>query len=151
MSLILIIVVVLILIIMLTNKKRRDNNVTIIRNVSDEKLNREFSNKLIYEDTDKMLDTNLNIDSTIIMVIEDVFCITGRGTVVTGKIINGDLKVGDNINIQDSALTKSIPSAVTGIEMFRKTLTVANVGDLVGVLLKDVAKDEIHVGNYITK
>jgi elongation factor Tu len=81
------------------------------------------------------------------MTVDDVFSIKGRGTVVTGKIETGTIKVGDEILIQGkSGEAKTI---VTGIEMFRKTVSQANVGDTVGILFKDIAKQDVQPGDVI--
>jgi elongation factor Tu len=80
------------------------------------------------------------------MVIEAVFTITGRGTVATGEILSGQIAVGDKVVINNSLKT-----TVTGIEMFRKVVTVANVGDKVGLLLKNVTRNDISIGQAIEK
>ena len=79
-------------------------------------------------------------------VVEDVFTITGRGTVVTGRVDSGDVKVGDMVNIAGRITTE-----VTGIEMFRKKLDYAKEGDVCGILLKDVSRDDVSMGDTITK
>ena len=80
------------------------------------------------------------------MVIDDVFSIMGRGTVVTGKVSSGEINIGESVMINGS---RSV--VVTGIEMFRKTLDYAKEGDNVGLLLKDVTRDEVHKGDVLTK
>ena len=79
-------------------------------------------------------------------VVEAVFTIIGRGTVVTGRVDSGEIHVGDTVNISGRLTTQ-----VTGVEMFRKTLDVAKAGDNCGLLLKDVNRDDIHIGDYLTK
>ncbi len=81
------------------------------------------------------------------MEVEDVFSIMGRGTVVTGNITTGTIKVGDEVLI----FNNGIRTQVTGIEMFRKQRDSATVGDNVGILLKDVSRDEIERGFLIIK
>jgi len=81
------------------------------------------------------------------MTVEDVFSIAKRGTVVTGKIEGGTLKVGDEVAIQGSHGEKR--TVVTGIEMFRKVMSQANAGDNVGILLKDVSKQDVQRGDVI--
>ena len=81
------------------------------------------------------------------MEVEDVFSIMGRGTVVTGNITTGTIKVGDEVLI----FNNGIRTQVTGIEMFRKQCDSATVGDNVGILLKDVSRDEIERGFLIIK
>ena len=85
------------------------------------------------------------------MEVDDVFAITGRGTVVVGKIVNGNLQVGDEVVIQSSVVSKNINTTVEAIEMFRKQVTVASAGDLVGVMLSDISKGDVQSGDYITK
>lgn len=81
------------------------------------------------------------------MEVADVFSIMGRGTVVTGNITTGTIKVGDEVLI----FNNGIRTQVTGIEMFRKQCDSATVGDNVGILLKDVSRDEIERGFLIIK
>ena len=81
------------------------------------------------------------------MTVDDVFSIRGRGTVVTGKIESGTLKVGDEVAIQGTNGEKRV--IVIGIEMFRKMLSQANAGDEVGVLLKDISKQDVQRGDVI--
>jgi len=83
-------------------------------------------------------------DKTFLMAIEDVFSITGRGTVATGRIERGTIKVGDNVEIVGLADTKT--TTVTGIEMFQKTLDSGMAGDNVGILLRGVTRDNIERG-----
>lgn len=89
------------------------------------------------------------IDKPFLMSVEDVFSITGRGTVATGRIERGIVKVGDEIEIV--GLTDTRKSIVTGVEMFRKLLNEGQAGDNVGVLLRGVAKDEIERGHVLAK
>ncbi len=79
------------------------------------------------------------------MVVEDVFTITGRGTIVTGRVDSGEVRVGQPITINGSRPTK-----VLGIEMFRKTLDYAQAGDNCGILLEGVSREEIHKGDYLS-
>ena len=81
------------------------------------------------------------------MTVEDVFSIKGRGTVVTGKIESGTIQVGDEISIQGKSGEKK--TVVTGIEMFRKTMSQANVGDNVGILFKDINKQDVQRGDVL--
>jgi elongation factor Tu len=86
-------------------------------------------------------------DKPLLMAIEDVFSITGRGTVATGRIERGKMKVGDNVEIVGIQDTKK--SVVTGIEMFRKVMDEAIAGDNVGVLLRGIEKDQIERGQVL--
>ncbi|HOB30456.1 MAG TPA: elongation factor Tu [Bacillota bacterium] len=91
-----------------------------------------------------------DIDKPFLLAIEDVFTITGRGTVVTGRIERGIVKVGDQVEIvgfTDEPRT----TVVTGIEMFRKTLDVGQAGDNVGCLLRGISKDEVQRGQVLAK
>jgi ribosomal protein L7/L12/tetratricopeptide (TPR) repeat protein len=81
------------------------------------------------------------------MEVQDVFAITGRGTVVTGEIQVGQINVGDDVKILRTGITVN----VTGIEMFRKLLNSANAGDNVGLLLKGISKDDVQRGDVITR
>lgn len=83
------------------------------------------------------------------MPVEDVFSIKGRGTVVTGKVERGTLKVNEEIEIVGIKATQK--TVVTGLEMFRKTLDVTKSGDNVGVLLRGVEKDDIERGQVLAK
>lgn len=83
-------------------------------------------------------------DKTFLMAVEDVFSITGRGTVATGRVERGVVKVGDNVEIIGLRNTQN--TTVTGLEMFQKTLDESVAGDNVGVLLRGVQKDQIERG-----
>jgi len=89
------------------------------------------------------------IDKPFLMSVEDVFSITGRGTVATGRIERGIVKVGEDVEIV--GLTDTRKSVVTGVEMFRKLLNEGQAGDNVGVLLRGVAKDEVERGHVLAK
>ncbi len=88
-------------------------------------------------------------DKPFLMPIEDVFTITGRGTVVTGRVERGQLKLNDEIEIIGLKDTKK--TVVTGIEMFRKQLDYAEAGDNAGVLLRGVARDDVERGQVLAK
>ena len=90
-----------------------------------------------------------DLDKPFLMPIEDVFSIKGRGTVVTGRIASGKVKVGEEIEmvgIRDTAKT-----TVTGVEMFRKLLDDGQAGDNVGILLRGIGKDDIERGQVLAK
>ncbi len=84
-----------------------------------------------------------------LMPIEDVFTITGRGTVVTGRVERGSVKVGDPVEIIGIKETQS--SVVTGVEMFRKLLDYAEAGDNIGVLLRGINRDQVQRGQVLAK
>jgi len=81
------------------------------------------------------------------MPIEDVFSISGRGTVVTGRVERGKVKVGDEIEIV--GIRPTIKTVVTGVEMFRKILDEGVAGDNIGVLLRGTKKDEVERGQVL--
>ena len=83
-------------------------------------------------------------DNPFLMPIEDIFTITGRGTVVTGRVERGVVHVNDTVEIVGLGAKKS--TVVTGLEMFRKTLDYAEAGDNVGVLLRGISKDDVERG-----
>ena len=88
-------------------------------------------------------------DKPFLMPIEDVFTITGRGTVVTGRVERGQLKLNDEVEIVGLRETKK--TVVTGIEMFRKQLDYAESGDNAGVLLRGIAREEVERGQVLAK
>jgi elongation factor Tu len=88
-----------------------------------------------------------DIDKPFLMPIEDVFSITGRGTVGTGRIERGQVKVGEEIEIVGITPTKK--TTVTGVEMFRKLLDAGQAGDNVGILLRGVEKKELQRGQVL--
>src|ERR687894_194896 len=89
-------------------------------------------------------------DKPFLMPIEDVFTITGRGTVVTGRVEQGMLKTGEEIEIVGIE-AKTTKTVVTGIEMFRKLLDSAQAGDNAGILLRGTKKDEVQRGQVLCK
>ncbi len=89
-------------------------------------------------------------DKDFLMPIEDVFSITGRGTVATGRIESGIIKTGDPVDIIGMGAEK-LKSVVTGVEMFRKILDEGEAGDNAGLLLRGIDKDEIRRGMVIAK
>jgi len=87
------------------------------------------------------------MDKPFLMAVEDVFSITGRGTVATGRVERGKAKVGDNVEIIGIQDTKK--SVITGIEMFRKIMDECIAGDNVGILLRGIEKDQIERGQVL--
>ncbi len=90
-----------------------------------------------------------DIDKPFLMPIEDIFSIEGRGTVVTGRIERGSIKLNEEVEIVGFRPTQK--TIVTGIEMFRKTLEEGRAGDNAGILLRGIKKDEIERGQVIAK
>ena len=88
-------------------------------------------------------------DKPFLMSIEDVFTITGRGTVVTGRVERGQLKLNDEVEIVGIKETQK--TVVTGIEMFRKQLDYAEAGDNAGVLLRGISREEVERGQVLAK
>jgi elongation factor Tu len=89
------------------------------------------------------------IDGPFLMPVEDVFSISGRGTVVTGRIERGIVKVGDEIEIV--GIKPTVKTTVTGVEMFRKLLDQGEAGDNVGVLLRGTKREEVERGQVLAK
>ena len=91
-----------------------------------------------------------DVDKPFLMPIEDVFTITGRGTVVTGKVDRGVLKVNETVEIV-GIKEKSTTTTVTGIEMFRKLLDTAQAGENVGLLLRGIKREDVERGQVVCK
>jgi elongation factor Tu len=89
------------------------------------------------------------IDKTFLMPIEDVFSISGRGTVVTGRIEQGIVKVGEEVEIV--GIKDTVKTTVTGVEMFRKLLDQGQAGDNVGVLLRGTKREDVERGQVLAK
>ena len=89
------------------------------------------------------------IDKPFLMPIEDVFSISGRGTVVTGRVESGVVKVGEEVEIV--GITKTQKTTVTGVEMFRKLLDQGQAGDNVGVLLRGTKREDVERGQVLAK
>jgi elongation factor Tu len=90
-----------------------------------------------------------DIDKAFLMPIEDVFTITGRGTVVTGRVERGMVKVGEEVEIV--GLRTTAKTVCTGVEMFRKLLDEGRAGDNIGALLRGTKKDEVERGQVLAK
>ncbi|MCK9470735.1 MAG: elongation factor Tu [Bacilli bacterium] len=89
------------------------------------------------------------IDKPFLMPVEDVFTITGRGTVATGRVERGIVKVGDNVEIV--GIRPTMTTVVTGVEMFRKLLDQAEAGDNIGALLRGITRETVQRGQVISK
>jgi elongation factor Tu len=90
-------------------------------------------------------------DQPFLMPVEDVFTITGRGTVATGRVERGQLKVGEEVAIVGLTNDAPLKTVVTGIEMFRKILDYAEAGDNIGALLRGVQRTDIERGQVLCK
>lgn len=89
------------------------------------------------------------IDKPFLMPVEDVFTISGRGTVVTGRVERGVIKVGEEVEIV--GIRPTVKTVCTGVEMFRKTLDQGQAGDNIGVLLRGIKREEVERGQVISK
>jgi elongation factor Tu len=104
----------------------------------------------LMEEVDKYIPTpERDTEKTFLMAVEDVFSITGRGTVATGRIERGIINVGDTIEVVGLGDTKT--TTVTGVEMFQKTLDSGMAGDNVGILLRGVQKTDVERGMVLSK
>ena len=90
-----------------------------------------------------------DVDKPFLMPVEDVFSISGRGTVVTGRVERGQVKVGEEVEIVGIRDTQK--SVVTGVEMFRKILDMGQAGDNVGLLLRGTKKEDVERGMVLSK
>jgi len=99
---------------------------------------------------DSYIDTPVRqTDKPFLMPVEDVFTITGRGTVATGRVERGQVKVGDQVEIIGITDTKT--TVVTGVEMFRKLLDYAEAGDNIGALLRGINREQVERGQVLAK
>jgi translation elongation factor TU len=120
--------------------------------------NSQDPNDPVYAPIKELLDTvdsyipnpERDVDKPFLMPVEDVFTITGRGTVATGRIERGILKVGEVVEIVGLSDEKK-KTVVTGIEMFRKSLDACEAGDNAGVLLRGIQRNEVERGQVISK
>ena len=116
---------------------------------SDPKLGREAILKLMEAVDEYIPQPERPIDQAFLMPIEDVFSISGRGTVVTGRVERGIIKVGDEVEIVGIRETQK--TTCTGVEMFRKLLDQGQAGDNVGVLLRGIGRDEVERGQVLAQ
>jgi elongation factor Tu len=92
--------------------------------------------------------TPMPTDPTFRMTVQDIFSIKGRGTVITGRIESGTIIVGNEIRIQGKSSSKI--AVVSGVEVNRKVTAQAQAGDDVGVLFKDISKEDVQPGDILT-
>jgi len=139
---------------LLTKYKFDGNNVTIVRGSAIAALEgkpegvKAIDNLLAAVDKDVPTPVR-DVDKPFMMAIEDVFSITGRGTVATGRVERGKVKVTEELEIV--GLADTMKTTVTGLEMFRKLLDEAQAGDNVGVLLRGVEKEQVSRGQVLAK
>ena len=139
---------------LLTKYKYPGDTVTIIRGSSLKALegDAEYEAKImeLMDAVDSYIpDPVRDTDKPFLMPVEDVFSIKGRGTVVTGRVERGMIKVNEPIELV--GITPTMQSVVTGIEMFRKSLDDAQAGDNAGLLLRGIEKDQVERGQVIAK
>ena len=124
----------------------------MIANPETKKGEDEYVDKIyeLMEQVDAFIPTpERAVDKPFLRAVEDVFSITGRGTVATGRIERGKVKVGDQVELV--GLRDTRPTTVTGIEMFKKSLDEGMAGDNAGILLRGMQKDDIQRGMVIAK
>jgi elongation factor Tu len=124
----------------------------LVENPKIQKGDNEWVDKILalMDEVDAYVPTpEREIDKPFLMAVEDVFSITGRGTVATGRIERGKVKVGETVELVGIKPTRS--TTVTGVEMFQKTLDEGMAGDNVGLLLRGIQKDDVERGMVIAK
>ncbi|MEP9357837.1 elongation factor Tu [Sphingomonas sp. KR3-1] len=140
----------------LSKREFDGDNIPIIRGSataalsgSDAKLGQEAILALMAAVDESIPQPERPLDKPFMMPIEDVFSISGRGTVVTGRVETGIIKVGEEVEIVGIHDTRK--TTVTGVEMFRKLLDQGQAGDNVGALIRGVARDEVERGQVLAK
>ena len=139
---------------LLTKYKFDGDNATVVRGAAlpalngDPKWEASITELLVALDT-KIPEPVRDLDKPFLMAIEDVFSIKGRGTVVTGRVERGIVKVGETIQIIGYRDTRE--TVVTGVEMFRKLLDQGQAGDNIGVLLRGIEKNDVERGQILCK
>jgi len=115
----------------------------------DDKIGKESIVELVKSMDEYFTIPERDIQKPFLMPIEDVFSISGRGTVVTGRIERGEIKVGEEIEIL--GIKDPIKTTCTGVEMFRKLLDYGQAGDNVGILLRGIKREEVERGQVVSK
>lgn len=138
----------------LLEKNGFDKNAPIIRGSATKALEGDTANEDAIMELVKAMDENVpepkrELDKPFLMSIEDVFSIKGRGTVATGRIDQGIVKVNEEVEIVGLRDTKK--SVVTGVEMFKKNLDQGQAGDNVGILLRGIEREDIERGQVLAK
>jgi elongation factor Tu len=139
----------------LLNKQKFDgDNATVVRGAALPALNGDAKWEATISELIAALDTKIpdpvrDIDKPFLMAVEDVFSIKGRGTVATGRVERGVVKVGEEVELIGFSDTRKL--VVTGVEMFRKLLDQGQAGDNIGVLLRGIEKNEIERGQILAK
>jgi elongation factor Tu len=137
---------------LLTKNKFAGDDIPVVKVSAIKALNGDAGGEQTVRDLVKALDTWIpdpvrDIDKPFLMAVEDVFSIKGRGTVVTGRIERGIIKVGDEVEILGFIDAKK--TVVTGVEMFRKLLDRGEAGDNVGCLLRGIEKEQVERGQVL--
>jgi len=125
----------------------RGSSMKAVQGDTESEIGEKAIMKLIAALDASIPDPKRELDKPFLISVEDVFTITGRGTVATGRVERGRVKVGDAAEIVGLQDTKK--SVVTGIEMFRKVMDEAQAGDNVGILLRGIEKDQVERGQVI--
>ncbi len=139
---------------LLTKNKFDGKNTPVIRGSASNALNGDATWSVKIDELMTALDTYIptpvrEVDKPFLMPIEDIFSIEGRGTVVTGRIERGVVKVGEEVEI--IGFKDTTKTVITGIEMFNKSLKEGMAGDNAGVLLRGTAKDDVSRGQVLAK
>jgi elongation factor Tu len=139
---------------LLTKNKFDGDNAKVIRGAALPALNGDAKWEKSIDELLAALDTQIpdpvrDVDKPFLMAVEDVFSIKGRGTVATGRVERGIVKVGEEVELIGFADTRKL--VVTGVEMFRKLLDQGQAGDNIGVLLRGIEKNEIERGQILAK
>jgi elongation factor Tu len=137
---------------LLNKNKFQGDDIPVVKVSAIKALQGEASGEETIRDLVKALDSWIpdpvrDVDKPFLMAVEDVFSIKGRGTVVTGRIERGVIKVGDEVEIL--GFTDAKKTVVTGVEMFRKLLDRGEAGDNVGCLLRGIAKEQVERGQVL--
>jgi elongation factor Tu len=138
----------------LLEKNGFDHDAPIIRGSATKALEGDSANEDAFMELVKAMDENVpepkrELDKPFLMPIEDVFSIKGRGTVATGRVEQGVVKVNEEVEIV--GIRPTTKSVVTGVEMFKKNLDQGQAGDNVGVLLRGIERDDIERGQVLAK
>jgi elongation factor Tu len=139
---------------LLTKYKFDGDNAKVVRGAALPALNGDAKWEKTVEELVAALDSQIpdpvrDIDKPFLMAVEDVFSIKGRGTVATGRVERGIVKVGEEVEIVGFVDTRK--TTVTGVEMFRKLLDQGQAGDNIGVLLRGIEKEDIERGQILAK
>ena len=122
----------------------------LVNDVNSEKFQKEKENILkLIDAMDNIPDPIRDIEKPFLLPIEDVYTITGRGTVVTGRVSRGKCKMNDEVEI--IGVKKTVKTIITGLEMFRKELDFAEAGENIGVLLRGINRNDVVRGQILAK